>query len=333
MGSFGERMKREREMRAITIEQIAESTKIGSRMLHALEHEDFAKLPGGIFNKGFVRAYAKYLGLDEEQAVTDFMTVYTEFQKKDQPLLGEPGVNGNGLSPAEAAAIAETIANTKSMSGDRRRPAQGAGFIAAGAVLVVVLGAGGFFFKYYEGKKAVAAVAAAKTRAERKLHPGSAAAALPERSSPTANADPSDPRLSSASTDSVLAANAATPDRVQTTPINDAGETSYPEYYKPSTQDPADASAAKRSKKNKVNLEIRAKEESWVRITGDGRLLMEGILSPSTSRQFNAARELVVKLGNAGVVDMSYNGKPLPAFSPDTKTKTITFTPDGQTSQ
>jgi cytoskeleton protein RodZ len=332
MGSFGERMKREREMRAITIEQIAESTKIGSRMLNALEREDFAKLPGGIFNKGFVRAYAKYLGLDEEQAVTDFMAVYTEFQKKDQPLLGDPAVNGNGLSPAEAAAIAETIANTKGMSGDRRRQAaQGAGVIAAAAVLVVVLGAGGFFFKYYQGKKALAAVAAAKTRTTRQHSTATPSSAAPETAAPAAVTS-TNSTLSSDSTNTVLAAGAATPDRVQMR-TDEPGETSYPEYYKPSSPDPIDSSAAKRAKKNKVNLEIRAKEESWVRITGDGRLLMEGILSPSASRQFAAARELVVKLGNAGVVELSYNGKPVPAFSPETKTKTITFTPDGQTSQ
>jgi len=326
MGSFGERMKREREMRAITIEQIAESTKIGSRMLHALEREDFAKLPGGIFNKGFVRAYAKYLGLDEEQAVTDFMAVYAEFQKKsDQPLPGEVGASANGLSPAEAAAIAETIANTKGI--DRRQPAQGAGLIAAAAVLVVVLGAGGFFFKYYEGKKASAAIAAAKAHAGSK--PRANASSTPAATSGApALATSTDSTLSSGSMDSVLAANAATPDRVAS-----PQETSYPEFSKSPTEDALAPSASKGSKKNKVNLEIRAKEESWVRITGDGRLLMEGILSPSTSRQFNAAKELVVKLGNAGVVELSYNGKPLPAFAPDTKTKTITFTPDGQTSQ
>jgi hypothetical protein len=125
-----------------------------------------------------------------------------------------------------------------------------------------------------------------------------------------------------------LAANAATPDRVAT-----PQETSYPEFSNAPSEDSAAASASKGSKKNKVNLEIRAKEESWVRVIGDGHLLMEGIISPSASRQFNAARELVVKLGNAGVVELSYNGKPLPAFAPETKTKTITFTPDGQTSQ
>src|SRR5438270_12695642 len=60
-------------MRNVSLEKIAESTKIGKRNLLALETEEFNKLPGGIFNKGFVRAYAKYLGLDEDQAVTDFL--------------------------------------------------------------------------------------------------------------------------------------------------------------------------------------------------------------------------------------------------------------------
>ena len=60
-------------MRGISLEEIAEATKIGTRSLRALEEQDFDKLPGGIFNKGFVRAYARYLGLDEEQAVADYL--------------------------------------------------------------------------------------------------------------------------------------------------------------------------------------------------------------------------------------------------------------------
>jgi cytoskeleton protein RodZ len=60
-------------MRGVSLDEIAESTKIGTRLLKALEDEQFDLLPGGIFNKGFVRAYAKYLGMDEEQAVADYM--------------------------------------------------------------------------------------------------------------------------------------------------------------------------------------------------------------------------------------------------------------------
>jgi cytoskeleton protein RodZ len=73
MGAFGERLRREREMRQITLEEISGSTKISKRHLQALEEEDFDALPGGIFNKGFVRAYARYVGIDEEQAVTDYI--------------------------------------------------------------------------------------------------------------------------------------------------------------------------------------------------------------------------------------------------------------------
>src|SRR5262249_32024864 len=72
MGAFGERLRREREMRGITLDEISESTKISRRHLESLETEDFEALPGGIFNKGFVRAYARYLGIDEDQAVADY---------------------------------------------------------------------------------------------------------------------------------------------------------------------------------------------------------------------------------------------------------------------
>lgn len=80
MGTFGERLQREREMRGITLEEIAEATKIGTRSLRALEEQDFEKLPGGIFNKGFVRAYSKYLGIDEDQAVADYVTALGDAQ-------------------------------------------------------------------------------------------------------------------------------------------------------------------------------------------------------------------------------------------------------------
>ena len=73
MPSFGAKLKLEREKRAITLEQISLSTKIGMRMLQAMEEEKFSQLPGGIFNRGFVRAYARHVGLDEDQAVADYL--------------------------------------------------------------------------------------------------------------------------------------------------------------------------------------------------------------------------------------------------------------------
>jgi cytoskeleton protein RodZ len=71
--SFGARLKREREQQGMELEGVAATTKISVRMLQALEEERFSQLPGGIFNKGFVRAYARHLGLDEEQAIADYL--------------------------------------------------------------------------------------------------------------------------------------------------------------------------------------------------------------------------------------------------------------------
>ena len=73
MESFGARLKREREQRKMTLDDISVSTKIGTRFLAALEEERFDQLPGGIFNKWFVRAYARHLGIDENQAIADFV--------------------------------------------------------------------------------------------------------------------------------------------------------------------------------------------------------------------------------------------------------------------
>ena len=73
MPSFGEKLRLEREKRKISLEQISASTKIGTRMLQALEEDKFNQLPGGIFNKGFVRAYSHFIGLDEDQTVAEYL--------------------------------------------------------------------------------------------------------------------------------------------------------------------------------------------------------------------------------------------------------------------
>jgi cytoskeleton protein RodZ len=72
MGTFGENLRREREMRGITLQEISAATKISVRFLKSLENEDFSSLPGGIFNRSFVRAYARYLGLDEDPLIEEY---------------------------------------------------------------------------------------------------------------------------------------------------------------------------------------------------------------------------------------------------------------------
>ena len=73
MDRFGATLRQAREARKLSLEDVALATKIGVRFLKALEDEDFAKLPGGVFNKSFARAYARELGLNEEEAVAGYL--------------------------------------------------------------------------------------------------------------------------------------------------------------------------------------------------------------------------------------------------------------------
>ncbi len=71
-GNFGERLKRERELREVSMDELTKATRISARFIGALENEDWDKLPGGIFGHGFVRAIARYLGLDEEALLGEY---------------------------------------------------------------------------------------------------------------------------------------------------------------------------------------------------------------------------------------------------------------------
>jgi cytoskeleton protein RodZ len=73
-GSFGNWLRQQREIRNITLREISDNTKIGMRYLEALEEDRFEVLPAPIFAKGFLREYAKYVGLDPDEVVNFYLT-------------------------------------------------------------------------------------------------------------------------------------------------------------------------------------------------------------------------------------------------------------------
>lgn len=93
MASLGEDLKRERELRDISLREISEATKISMRILEAIERNNYKMLPGGIFNRNFIRAYAQFIGVDPEGAVNKYCqqstTVAEETIPRFQPLTGE----------------------------------------------------------------------------------------------------------------------------------------------------------------------------------------------------------------------------------------------------
>src|SRR5688572_21114170 len=100
MSNFGANFRKAREAAGLPLEKIAAETRISTRFLTAIENEAFQLLPGGIFNRGFIRAYAEYLGLDSEQAVADYDRMASAAQERldvtrdvDQPPARAPEWN------------------------------------------------------------------------------------------------------------------------------------------------------------------------------------------------------------------------------------------------
>ena len=72
LASFGEELRREREIRGISLKEISDATKISKRFLDAIERNDHRTLPAPVFTRGFVREYARYVGLNSEDMVNRY---------------------------------------------------------------------------------------------------------------------------------------------------------------------------------------------------------------------------------------------------------------------
>ncbi len=83
MESFGQYLRRERELRNISLEEIAEVTKINRSLLQAIEDDRFELLPGKLFIRGFIRSYCRHIGLDEEDVLLRFQAYWEELNEPD----------------------------------------------------------------------------------------------------------------------------------------------------------------------------------------------------------------------------------------------------------
>lgn len=77
----GARLQRLRETRRVSLRQIANTTKIAVPALEAIERDDPRKLPGGIFGRSFVRAYARELGLDGDVTAQEFFAQFPDLHE------------------------------------------------------------------------------------------------------------------------------------------------------------------------------------------------------------------------------------------------------------
>src|SRR3954469_23325325 len=101
--SFGEQLRLAREARGITLRHISDQTRISIRYLEAIEADDYKRLPGGIFNRSFIKSYAKQIGFDEKEAVEGYLRTAREQGEPDEvattPYRSHVYTDGGSRSP------------------------------------------------------------------------------------------------------------------------------------------------------------------------------------------------------------------------------------------
>lgn len=302
MASFGEELKRERELRDISLKEISEATKISIRFLEALEQNNFDILPGGVFNRGFIRAYARFIGIDGEEMVNAYLH---EVSMREARQSQRPG----GAAPSPAAPSGEPPAGLfrpelrvtrreiptelpgRDGRGDSGKP-EGGGWQLTRAVWVIVVvifflvGVGVLTMSLTGERRADASSSDARAQALK--------ARLARR--------PETPPAPAGYADPVAAPGTATAGPAAAE--MEIPATSSPAGTLDATTAPSDAPAPIPERQ----LRILAIEVTRVTVECAGRLALDQELWPGQSRTLTCIEPVAVSAANGGAVKYSLDG-------------------------
>ncbi len=261
MESPGEYLRRERELRRVSITKIFEVTRVPVKALEALEADNYENLPHPTFVKGYIKSYCKALGLDENDAVLRY-EIYLRENAPDKPEAHKV----KGALPRKLVIPDDERPSFLRLSKSART------YLIYGAVGIVLILAGYLFFS---GEP-------------------DTVTPVPE---PQAVQEPSAPPVD--------AQQSTAPQQT------DAGTTST--EVKVSVDD-ASVRAPGQTALNagRHTLSVSAREVAWIKIRIDGKEATEVILKAGESVSWDAAETFSLLIGNAGGIDMVYDGVKLP---------------------
>src|SRR5579872_1502593 len=276
MTAIGETLRRERLRRNLDLEKISRELKISPKLLEAIEDEKFDRLPGGVFAKAFVRQYARFLGLDEEEMAAEVQRMLHPAAEAAPEQNGHPAVESIPLPKVEAW-----------QSVGERRFQWSSPLPALALVVVVMMGCAGIYSWWQRTRHAApapTAVAAAPPAAQ-PVQPQQPQQQTPSPTQPAAEAsavgqpqpNPAPPSAQPAQStaESTVAAQPAVADRV-----------SNPAPANPAQPAPVTgADAAQPSNPNAaVRVELVANEAVWVLARSDGKYLFSGTIEANQTR-------------------------------------------------
>ncbi len=306
MTAIGETLRRERVRRNLGLEEISRELKISARMLDAIEQERFDRLPGGVFAKSFVRQYAKYLGLDEEELAG-------EVQRVLQP----PIETAAPASRPQVHPIALPKVDSWEAVGDSRYK-WSSPLSALALVVVVMLGCAGIYSFWQRSRHPVSTHISAPPAVAPPSTVAAAPALQPPAQQPPASEQPP-------------AATPAQPETKPVEPLAGAPPTASPVATAPAgpSQAPAVPTTTPLVPKGPVHVELVAQEPVWVLARTDGKYSFSGTLDANQTRTVDANSTVELRLGNAGGVNITLNGKPIGAVGPKGQVRTVQLTSGG----
>lgn len=274
MDPLGDYLKQAREKKGVSFEQISSQTRIQEYHLQALESEDFAKLPAKVFAKGFVRSYAKALGLDEEEVLQRFLQTSATFYDQQEPDAPEPHVQVTLEAP----------------------PRQGPNWSLVLGIIVIIAAIAIWFGL---PKKQTSQIDPPDPETSSPIKP------IEEPILPIADSQKSDePIKSTDSAPTPPPPPAPKPVSTQPLPKPDV-PTSAESTPPPSPTKPANHSTAEGSH----TLEIEATQLTWVVVKSDEQAPNEALLQPGQRITWKADTQFQVTLGNAAGVVIRLNGQ------------------------
>jgi len=352
VGQFGDKFRKARESKKISLDDASNVTKIGARMLQAIEEEKFDLLPGGVFNKGFIRAYAKHLGINDEEAVTEYLACLRRAQVEAQaawepparvaapakrPLVSQNRRDGKAQSPAQVEELPELqMPREEHVRPPRQKYLErndGGISWRLWAVVAVVMVLGFVLWRRHSRRVENAALrgAAPVIQVAPAVSPPSApvpASAPPPEGQPktgtagdAATRAPAPSKATSQATQVAGQATQAAGDKGSaeagsTKPSAD-GENKV--AARPATTGPVEVAPPS------LTLVIRATENSWISVSADGKTANQETLIAPAHTSVRASREIVAKVGNAAGVTFLWNGKEIPPQGEEAEVKTIVF--------
>ena len=294
---IGERLRTARQALGLSLEEVETATRIRLSYLDALEREAFTELPNPAYVKGFLRSYAAYLGIPAEELLQAY-----------------PRDASSGTAVAERVVRHESpidVVITPATPYSRtRRLLTIAGVVVGVGLLIVVYV---FFSQVREFARTPPPASSRKPPAPEE-QPAPAPANAPSQ---TTSAAPSvqppvpPPAAQPPAAPPAAAPAPAKPAPAPSSPAAPATPAAPPQISGAPPYPPAGPSETGPPPAGAVQVAVTANDRSWVRAVADGAVVFEGFIDAGGRQGWQAARQITVKVGNAGAVEVIVNGRSL----------------------